>query len=342
MSQEAAFDVLSFGEALVDFLPSRMGARLREIDHYTRCLGGAPANLAYGVAMLGGRSAFMGRCGDDEFGYYLREKLQGAGVDVTGVTHTLEARTGIVFIEIDEKGERSFTFYRHPSADSTITAADVDLDVVRKSAIVHSGTNLMTLPGPREANLLVLSEAAEAGRLVSLDANIRLHHWPDPDAVRESILHMLQLVDMLKVNEDETTFLFGQGGTGREIFDRHLAPRQVSALLMTLGGGGATVITAQHEIHVAAPDVEVLDTTGAGDAFLAGALRALSILLEPCGRGPGGWRQGLRELDEAQWRSALSVANFAGASVCTSFGATTAVPTLQDVPWERFGLPRPA
>ncbi len=68
-------EVLSFGEALVDFLPEQIGVKLRDVERYTRCLGGAPANLAFGVAQLGGRSALMGAVGDDEFGHFLREHL---------------------------------------------------------------------------------------------------------------------------------------------------------------------------------------------------------------------------------------------------------------------------
>jgi fructokinase len=331
------FDVLSFGEALVDFLPSKIGVKLREVDEYTRNLGGAPANLAYSVARLGGRCALVGRLGDDEFGHYLSRKLQKSGVDVSGITHTKEAKTGIVFVEIDASGERSFTFYRHPSADMTIRAENIDLDVVRRSNIVHSGTNLMVSAGSAQANLLVLEEARSAGRLVSLDANIRMHQWPSAARALETITGMFKLVDLLKVNEEEMTFLFGDTPP-QTVFNDILRPRGVQALLLTLGGGGATVLTPTLSVDVPAPTVDVLDTTGAGDAFLAGLLRGLSIQLRPCGDSAGAWDEGLKRMDTRAWQRTLTLANHIGALACTSFGATTAIPDQAEISWSSFGL----
>lgn len=335
--EDDGLEVLSFGEALVDFLPGRMGLKLREVETYTRCLGGAPSNLAYGVGRLGGRAAFVGQVGEDEFGHFLREALQAAGVDVRGLKHTKQARTGIVFVEIDADGERSFMFYRHPSADMTIGPDDINQQVVRESAIVHSGTNLMSMPGPRGATFRVLDTAREAGRLVSLDANIRHHHWADQSQIRPTLMELMRRVDLLKANEDEFLYLFGEDAP-RVAFDRDLAPLGVGAVLLTLGGGGATVITPTMEVHVEAPEVEVVDTTGAGDAFLAGALRALSLILTPCGRAPGAWRRGMDAMDAGAWRRVLGVANHMGAVACTRFGATTAMPTAVEVPWERWGF----
>lgn len=330
-------EVLSFGEALMDFLPGRLGARLREIDTYTRCLGGAPANLAYGVARLGGKVAFMGRCGDDEFGHYLRETLERAGVDVRGISHDSGARTGIVFVEIDADGERSFTFYGHPSADMTIAPENVNPEVIQESQIFHTGTNLMTMSQPREANLLAMRLARDAGRVISLDANIRPHHWPSREAIQADILGLMQWVDVLKANEAEAEFLFGPLSP-EEMYRDFLAPRGVKALLLTQGGEGSTVVTADLQVTVAAPRVRVIDTTGAGDAFLAGTLRALSLKLSPCGPAPGAWLLGLQQLSDDDWRDILGLANHMGATACTRFGATTALPTRDDIPWETFGF----
>ncbi|HCF56560.1 MAG TPA: carbohydrate kinase, partial [Myxococcales bacterium] len=107
--EQRAFDVLCVGEALVDFLPDRKGRRLRDVELWTRCPGGSPANVAIGVSRLSGRSAFLGVVGEDELGYFLRESLAGEGVEVRGLRHSPEARTGIVFVSLDEAGERSFT-----------------------------------------------------------------------------------------------------------------------------------------------------------------------------------------------------------------------------------------
>lgn len=332
-------EVLSFGEALVDFLPQRTGAKLREVAQFKRCVGGAPANLALGIARLGGDSALMCKLGADEFGYYLREALGGEGVDVTGVVHTPQTRTGITFVEIDEDGERSFLFYRHPSADMTIEPSDVNLEVIRQSRIVHSGTNLMTRDASRAANILALQEAKKAKRLVSLDANIRLHQWPDPQKLHEEILGLLNYVDLFKANDEEVEMLCGTT-QGREAFDKTLKPLGIKALVHTHGGDGATLFTADREIFVPAPRVKVVDTTGAGDAFLAGLLRGLTLILKDMDARDGEWPEALDALSTHAWTSALKLANFTGSRVCAEFGATCGMPLHNDVPWSEFQLPQ--
>lgn len=333
--QAPQIEVLSFGEALVDFVPEQTGVKLRHVARFTKCQGGAPANLALGIAKLGGRSALMCKVGMDEFGHFLRSSLQDAGVDVSGLVQGAGARTGITFVEIDERGERSFLFYRHPSADMTIEAHEVDLAVVARSRIVHSGTNLMTWPSSRLANLKVLEEARRLRRLVSLDANIRLHQWPDPAKALEEVLYLLTLSDLFKANDEELDLICGTTD-GRKAFDEVLAPRGVSALLQTHGEHGSTVFTARLTHHEPAPPVHAVDTTGAGDAFLAGLLRGLSLQLQA-------WPtealvEGLRSLQPHDWSAALRLGNLTGSAVCACFGATTGMPSRADVPWEALGF----
>lgn len=332
-------DILSFGEALVDFMPAQMGVKLRKVDQFTRCPGGAPANLALGVARLGGKAALICKLGADEFGYFLREALEAEGVDVSGVVHTRATRTGIIFVQIDEDGERHFLYYRHPSADMTIEPEDVDISVVRNSRIVHSDTNLLPHPSSRAANLLVLEEARRYKRLVSLDANIRMHQWPNPERMRREILALLDLVDLIKANDEELEMLCGQRD-GRRAFDEVLAPRGVKALLLTHGAGGATILTKRLTLHQDAPPSKVVDTTGAGDAFLAGALRALSLWMQEMAIPEGQWPQALEELSGEQWGTVLNLANRTGAAVCAQFGATTGIPHQEELPWEEMGLPQ--
>jgi fructokinase len=332
-------DVLSFGEALVDFIPEQTGVRLRQVGRFTRSPGGEPANLALGVARLGGQSALVCKLGADEFGYFLREALEAEGVDVEGVLHTREVRTGIIFLQIDADGERSFLYYRHPSADMTIEPEDLDLSLVRRSRIVHSGTSLLTRPGSRAANLLMVEEARRHKRLVSLDANLRLHQWSDHDRMRREVRGLLELVDLLKANDEELEIISGLRD-GRRAFDEVLAPRGVRALLLTHGGGGATLLTRHLTVFEAAPEVEVVDTTGAGDAFLAGALRALTGLLQSRHVHEDAWPEALEHLEERHWRALLRVANHVGASVCTKLGAVAGLPRGEEVPWAALGLPQ--
>lgn len=332
MNAEDALDLLSFGEALVDFFPEGKGSRLREVRAFTPCLGGAPANVAYGFAKLGGYPAFMSVVGDDEFGALITEQLAEVGVDVSAVGKTMVARTGLTFVQLDPDGERSFLFYRNPSADMTITAADVDRSMVRRSRVVHVGTNLLMTQSTREATSLVLREGRDAGALVSLDANLRPHLWDDPDSMREAVLALLSQVALLKANAGELAMLFGNRPP-TEVFATELTPLGVEALVVTHGGAGAQVVTATLDERVLAPTVAVVDTTGAGDGFMAGLLLALARMAS------AGQITGLLDVNRGQWRSALMLANLVGGLVCTQLGAVTGIPDAANVPYEKLGIP---
>ena len=142
--------VLSYGEALVDFLPDRRGS-LADVETFTKTIGGAPANTAVGLARLGCDVGLLGKIGADEFGDYLLDALQREGVDVAGVSQTSEAKTGITFISLDENGDRSFLFFREPSADMTISVDDIDVDVIEEQS-------------PAEHSVLELRHGVGAGR----------------------------------------------------------------------------------------------------------------------------------------------------------------------------------
>ncbi|MCS7051350.1 MAG: PfkB family carbohydrate kinase, partial [Thermomicrobium sp.] len=125
------FDVVSCGELLIDFVALQRGVRLAEASAFRRAAGGAPANVAVGVARLGRRAAFLGQVGDDDFGHFLANTLRRAGVDVRGLCFTPLARTALAFVSVRADGERDFLFYRHPSADMLWRPDDVEREVVR-------------------------------------------------------------------------------------------------------------------------------------------------------------------------------------------------------------------
>src|SRR5262245_65759877 len=137
-------DVLSFGEVIVDFFPEVRGTLLRDVERFGRHVGGAPANVAVGLARLGVRAGLMTLVGADEFGAFLVAALEAEGVDTAGVGTHRTARTGITFVAVGPRGERSFLFYRHPSADQLVAEHDVDGALVAKARVLHYGSS--TLP----------------------------------------------------------------------------------------------------------------------------------------------------------------------------------------------------
>ena len=124
--------VLSFGELLIDFVALEMGVAVGDASGFVKAPGGAPANVAAAVARLGYPSAFMGQVGDDPFGRHLADVLANVDVNIAGVTFSREARTALAFVSNTTDGDRSFMFYRHPSADMMMTPADVDTGCDRR------------------------------------------------------------------------------------------------------------------------------------------------------------------------------------------------------------------
>jgi fructokinase len=309
------FDVLCAGEALVDFLPERRGQRLGDVECWQRSSGGSPANVAIGLARLGARAAFTGVVGDDEFGRFLREALASEGVDVAALRRA-PARTGIVFISLDARGERSFTDYRKPSAELLWEPADlagIDFEELRA---VHLSINSLVTPQAAQAARELIARARRAGCLVSCDPNLRLNFWPDPEPLRALTAELLPQVDLLKLAEDEVEFCTGVRDP-REA-SQAMAQQGVGLCVVTRGERGAIGWRGGKVFEVAAPQVEVVDLTGAGDGFDAGLLARLSA----------GMRAGRRvaEMSDEEIRAALEFGCQVGAAVVTRLGAVAGLP----------------
>ena len=123
--------ILSFGEMLIDFVPTVSEVSLAEAPGFLKAPGGAPANVAIAVARLGGKAAFSGKLGDDEFGHMLAGILKENGVRGDGITFDVGARTALAFVTLRADGEREFMFYRNPSADMLLTPEELNLELIR-------------------------------------------------------------------------------------------------------------------------------------------------------------------------------------------------------------------
>jgi fructokinase len=312
-----AFDVLSLGEALVDFIPSRRG-RLRDVSAFERHPGGAPANVAIGCARLGARTAFLGAVGDDEFGRFLGAALAQEGVDVSRLRYAKGHQTGLSFIALDERGERSFRGYGHPRADLALAPEDVDQAWVASARIVHFGTNTLRTGPARAATYRAADAARRAGRLVSCDPNLRLHVWGHADELRAALAESLPRAHIVKLSADETEFALGETDPHRAA--RILVERGALLGLVTLAERGCAWARARDGGTVPAPRVEVVDTTGAGDGFVAGLLAGLSRE----GAAPDAMA---RDPLERVLRLACEV----GSRVCTRMGAVAGLPRRDEI-----------
>ena len=123
--------IVSFGEMLIDFVTTLSGVSLPEAPGFLKVPGGAPANVAIAVSRLGGKAAFVGKLGDDEFGHMLAGILRENGVVDEGINFDKGARTALAFVTLRADGEREFMFYRNPSADMLLTPDELNLDLIR-------------------------------------------------------------------------------------------------------------------------------------------------------------------------------------------------------------------
>ena len=302
--------VVCFGELLIDFVALESGITVGEASGFEKAPGGAPANVAVAVARLGHASAFLGQVGDDPFGHYLAEVLAADEVDVSGLKFSTDARTALAFVSLAEAGERSFVFYRHPSADMLMTAADVDLSVIDEQRIFHFGSITLISEPSRSATLAGVRYALDNGLTVSYDPNLRLALWPSEEAARKGMIRGLDYAHIVKVSDEEVIFMTGDSDVSDLWRDR------TQMIVVTHGAGGATVYTRHTNYQMPGFTVSPVDTTGAGDGFVAGLLVGMLDYGDD-------YQDHMTEI--------LQFANAVGGLTTTQRGAIPALPTRAEV-----------
>jgi fructokinase len=304
-------DVLVAGETLVDFLPDRSGP-LREVEGFSRRAGGAPANVAIALARLGERPWFLSNLSTDAFGEFLADTLATEGIPDRFLTRDEEHRTTLAFVSHDADADRSFDFYRTATADQHIDPGVVDDDALATvSWVVLGGVALASEPA--RSRLLDFAERArEHGCTIVLDPNRRPELWADAATYERVLDEALTLTDVCKVSEEDLMGTRFAGGSPDALLDA--GPHTV---VSTRGADGAHVVAGENapwgpaEYEHGGYAVETTDTTGAGDAFLAGMLYALANDSSP---------------DET-----LAFANAVAALTTTEQGAIAALPDREAV-----------
>ena len=200
-------DITAIGEILIDMTQS--GVTEQGIPRYDANPGGAPANLAVAASRLGVNTAFVGRVGDDSYGAFLRRTLAQNGVDITGLSVDPREHTTLAVVSLDEKGERSFSFYRDPSADVSLRFEDVPQVLLENTRLLHFGSVSLTAEPSRSATLQAVQTAKAAGALISYDPNYRPSLWRDADAAIQGMREPLVYADILKVSDEELPLLTG-------------------------------------------------------------------------------------------------------------------------------------
>ncbi|MFD2172031.1 carbohydrate kinase family protein [Tumebacillus lipolyticus] len=316
-------DVLSIGEMIIDFMPQTTGVTLDRVPGFEKAAGGAPANVAVGVAKLGGRAAFLGKFSVDPFGDYLIDTLKGHGVDTTGCSRTKRAKTGLAFVAIDGGGDRHFHFYRDPSADMLLDEDDIQAELIKKARVIHIGSVTQVLPEAFAATRRAQQIAREHGVIISFDVNFRLGLWRGREEEgKAKVRETATLTDVLKVSEEEMLFLTGTQDVERGAEELlALGPKIV---FVTLAEQGVYYRTRELQGRVAPFRVQMVDATGAGDGFVAGFLRQLVDRVQ--GRSLDESLSSKEEIEEM-----ARYANAVGALAVSRLGAIPAMPTGQEV-----------
>lgn len=314
-------DVICVGETLVDFLPDATGKKVRDVDTWHRCTGGSPANVAVGVARLGGKSAMLGVVGQDEFGSYLRESLGREGVDVSHLRQTDEGKTGLVFISLGEKGERSFSFHRTRAAEFFLSERDVDETFVKGSKALHFGSNSLLFREAQRAATRIAEVGKANGQIVCVDPNLRLHVWPNPSDLKDVLARLLPGATVVKLAEDEIEFVTGTPDVDKAL--DALLKMGVTLPIVTLGERGATFDFSGRRVTVDAPRVNAIDTTGAGDGFVSAMLFGITRAY--------GSPEALKAAHVGEIRQLAQFACSAASRVCEKLGAVTGLPRLDEI-----------
>jgi fructokinase len=306
--------IICLGEALIDFIPLDDNN-----ETFQKSPGGAPANVAVGLARLGAKASFLGKVGDDVLGRFLKDTLDRYGVDTTQLHFTKNTRTGVVFVTLGEGGERSFEFYIDPSADRFLEEKEVDEKLFDDHNLLHFGSISLISEPAQSATKKAVKIAREKGLLVSYDPNLRLGLWESEEKARSAIRSMLGEADILKISEEELEFITGEAdlerGAGR------LDEFNIPLILITMGEEGSYIfIQGEEPVKVPAMKVNAVDTTGAGDAFVSGMLYQLHLLENP-----------LRDLAPEEVKEMASFAAVSGGLAASTKGAMTALPTLDEV-----------
>ncbi|GBF10724.1 PfkB family carbohydrate kinase [Tepidibacillus sp. HK-1] len=311
------YDVTALGELLIDFTPSghsEKGNILFETNP-----GGAPANVLVALSRLNKKTAFIGKVGNDQFGHMLKGVLQHQNIDTGNLLFSEKVNTTLAFVHLDENGERSFSFYRDPGADIMLEKDEINEEIIKQSRIFHFGSLSLTNEPVATATFTALQYAKKNNILISYDPNLRIPLWRSLDDAKRQILKGFEYADIVKLSEIELEFLTGYRDVlkGTEVLQEQYG---TSVIFVTLGSEGCFYRSKKVYGGKEGFQVNVVDTTGAGDAFVGGVLYKILEMNKP-----------LDLLNLFEFEEIVTFANAVGALTTEGKGGIPSIPTLEQV-----------
>ncbi|CAM2838114.1 aminoimidazole riboside kinase [Vibrio mytili] len=294
------------GDAVVDLIPESDTTLLK-------CPGGAPANVAVAVARLAGKSGFFGRVGRDPFGDFMESTLCQEGVNTQFLVKDPDQRTSTVVVDLDDDGERSFTFMVKPSADQFMSIEDIP--AFKQGDWLHVCSISLANEPSRSSTFEAMTRVKAAGGFVSFDPNLREEVWQNRSEIIGVVMQAVEMADVVKFSEEELLFLTGSDSMEHGL--KHISDLGIPLVLITQGAKGVLRVFEKHSELVTGRVVTPTDTTGAGDAFVGGLLASLAQ--------HENWK------DLHVINTAILWANGCGALATTQKGAMTALPTQSEL-----------
>lgn len=314
---EANRHVLIYGDAFVDYI-----ATTKDNDLFDLYLGGATVNVSAGVSRLGVPSAFITITGDDETSSFFRRALQAEGVDLTYSIKRPSKRISGVYIHLTEANDRVFASYDNETPDLQVTADELAGEAFEAASLFHFCSGTLFHPEARETTAQALQLAKSHGVICSYDVNIRPLRWESEELCRQTVLRFLPKADVLKLTVEELLFLMEADSLEAGI--ERLKEYRIPVVFVTDGEHGTHAVFQDDTIHVPVVPVKPVDTTGAGDAFMAGIIRHVHL---------NGMPKNQQELV-----ACADFGNKLGALCATRAGAITAMPKREDIEeWNRTG-----
>lgn len=309
------YDVISAGEPVIDFVP----VDTEEGLVYKAYPGGGAVNVLAEVCAMGGSALILGVVGQDHFGEFLLEQVKKRGIDISGIYRTSKKNTGIGFVRLSAKGERSFLSYRDYDTKVRLYRHE-DLGVVEQCRIFHFTSVSLVSEVQREDTFKAAFLAAKTG-LLSFDVNYREAMWKDAQTARALFLDCIEKSDIVKLSEEEKQFLCGDQDNFTAA--RALSGHKDKLILISMGSEGSYYYNKGREGICPSFSVTAKDTTGCGDAFIGALLGNLTPWIK---KGAA-----LSDIPKEELERIMTLANGAGAICASRFGSLSAMPYRSEV-----------
>ncbi|WP_391208282.1 carbohydrate kinase family protein [Psychrobacillus sp. L4] len=302
--------VLIYGDAFVDYIADDSSNK-----QFSKFLGGATVNVAAGISRLGASSSFITVTGEDATSRFVTTELAAEGVDLSYAKMIPEKRVSGVYVHLTENNDRVFHTYVDETPDIQVEFSTLEEEAFQKASVFHFCSGTLFHPIALKTTRKIVAKVKSLNGLLSFDANIRQLRWESEELCRETILSFFSQVDLLKLTEEELSFLTEMETlkAGIEKIQKYRIP----IILITVGEEGTYAVMDGEVTHIPVNKVEPVDTTGAGDAFMAGILRQIHLKGKP------------KTKDD--WIAYIVFGNKLGAICATKFGALSAMPRINEL-----------